>query len=157
MFRVKESDFPPTLVAAAWAVAALLAAAFAAGLGVTALSWAQAPVPPGLAALTAALTALAAAAFLWLWRRNLAAQRALRQVKLLAHDILASMDQGVVTTGTAAVVTSINSGAMRLLGAGEGCVGHPLAALTSDEVPLDGLCRRVLERHERVRDQEFAL
>src|SRR5262249_28879319 len=33
----------------------------------------------------------------WLRRRYLSSQQALRQVKMLAHDILASMDRGVLT------------------------------------------------------------
>ena len=37
-------------------------------------------------------------ATLWLQQRQLAIRRTLHQVKLLAHDILASMDQGVITT-----------------------------------------------------------
>src|SRR6476620_1214974 len=35
---------------------------------------------------------------LWLQQRELATRRALNQVKLLAHDILASLNQGVITT-----------------------------------------------------------
>ena len=44
-------------------------------------------------------------------------QQNLHQVKLLAHYILASMNQGVITTDLPrASLTSINSAAIRILG-----------------------------------------
>ena len=50
----------------------------------------------------------------WWFRRQYSTnRRALRQVKMLAHDILASMDQGVITTDREGVITSINSAATR--------------------------------------------
>jgi PAS domain S-box-containing protein len=134
-----------------------MALAFSASVGVAVSAYARSSPLSGVAAAQAVLVALAAAAFLWHRRQNVAAQESLRRVKLLAHDILASMEQGVVTTDNEARVTSINSGAVRLLGASEECVGHPLARLASAEVPLDGICRQVLGRHEPVRDRECAV
>src|SRR5262249_2310584 len=93
----------------------------------------------------------------WLWQRYLASQQSLRQVKMLAHDILASMDQGGVTTDFADSVTRINSTGNRLLGGDFECVGRPLACIAAAEVPLVELSRQVAERQDGVRDRDFTL
>jgi PAS domain-containing protein len=63
----------------------------------------------------AAIVAFCLAAMWWLPRRSFSSQRSLRQIKMLAHDILASMDRGVVTTNREGIITSINSAAIGLL------------------------------------------
>jgi PAS domain S-box-containing protein len=94
-------------------------------------------------------------AFLQSRHRYLDTRRSVQRVKLLAHNILASLDQGVVTTDQDSVITSINSAAIRMLGVDFECVGRPVACLSTDEVPLADLARRVADRHEPVRDLEF--
>ena len=86
-----------------------------------------------------AVLLLCTLATLWLQQRQLAIRRTLHQVKLLAHDILASMDQGVITTDLQTVITSINSAAIELLGVDSECIGRPIACISSAEVPLDDL------------------
>jgi two-component system sensor histidine kinase HydH len=86
-------------------------------------------------------------------RRYVESQQSLRQVKLLAYDILASMDLGVITTDRQGIVTSINSAAIRLLGVDFDCVGRPIASLTTAEVPLDQVARRVIDRPGSVPDE----
>jgi PAS domain S-box-containing protein len=97
------------------------------------------------------------AALWWLRRRYLASQQSLRQVKMLAHDILASMDRGVVTTDRAGVITSINSAGLRLLGVDFECVGRPLASIAPPDLPLTDLYREVVVRQIPVRDRDFTL
>jgi signal transduction histidine kinase len=104
-----------------------------------------------------AVLLLCTLATLWLQQRQLAIRRALDQVKLFAHDILASLDQGVITTDQAAVITSINSAAMNLLGVGLDCIGRPITGISSAEVPLEELCRGVTERKTTVVDRELTL
>jgi two-component system sensor histidine kinase HydH len=94
------------------------------------------------------------AALWWLRRRYLASQQSLRQVKMLAHDILASMDRGVVTTNRTGIITSINSAGIRLLQVDFECVGQPLASISPAEVPLVDVYREVMEGQSSVLDRE---
>jgi signal transduction histidine kinase len=94
---------------------------------------------------------------LWWQQRQLAILRTLHQVKLLALDILASMDQGVVTTDLGGVVTGINTATIRILGAESDCVGEPLTSLPSAGAPLRELADQVSERHAAVWDYDFDL
>jgi signal transduction histidine kinase len=107
-------------------------------------------------ALSAVLAACAAAVW-WLRRRYVASQGSLRRVKMLAHDVLASMDRGVVTTDPAGVVMSINSSGIRLLGVDFDCVGRPLAAICPAGVPLAEVYREVVAGRgaAAVRDRDF--
>jgi two-component system, NtrC family, sensor histidine kinase HydH len=59
-------------------------------------------------------------------------QKSLRDVKILAADILSSVDQAVLTTDKSGVVTSINQRGMELLATTDRCVGQPLAELSSE-------------------------
>jgi signal transduction histidine kinase len=96
-------------------------------------------------------------AMLWLQQRQLAMLRSLHQVKLLALDILASMDQGVITTDLRGVVTGINTATIRILGVESGCVGAPLSDLPAVGAPLVALAGRVAERNAAVWDHDFDL
>jgi signal transduction histidine kinase len=104
-----------------------------------------------------AILLLCTLATLWLQQRQLAIRRALDEVKLFAHDILASLDQGVITTNESSVVTSINTAAINLLGVDFECVGRPIACISSTEVPLEELSRAVTERKVAVSDRELTL
>lgn len=94
---------------------------------------------------------------LWLQGRQLTISRTLDQVKLLAHDILASLNQGVITTDRNSVITSINPAALRLLEVGPDCLGKPIRSVSSVEVPLDALSRSVTVRGETVSDRELTI
>ena len=155
MFRVKTTDVPSSLKVAAWALTVLLFVAWALSLALLVKARAGRSHSVGWTAILAVLLTLTTISFPWFWKRSVASQRALHRVKLLAHDILASMDQGVITTDNRGVITSINSGASRLLAVGEECVGRPVSAIASSEIPLDALRVRVIERHEHVRETEF--
>jgi two-component system sensor histidine kinase HydH len=99
--------------------------------------------------------ALGLAALWWLRRREVSSQQSLRQVKMLAHDILASMDRGVVTINREAVITSINSAAIGLLEVDFECVGRPLASICPPDVPLAEMYREVVGQQAAVRDRDF--
>src|SRR5262249_58636985 len=104
-------------------------------------------------ALLVAVILVSLSAFLWwLRRRYRHSQRSLRQVKMHAHDILASMDRGVVTTDLAGEVTSINSAGMHLLGVdGEG-VGLPLVQLSPAWHALPEAVQHATLRHQPLLD-----
>jgi two-component system sensor histidine kinase HydH len=157
MFRVQQSDVSASLMATASVVLGLLVLSLGLSFAGLMASPGGRSAPDPLALLLTLLLGTTTAVFVWHWRRDLAAQRALRRVKLLAHDILASMDQGVITSDTDGRVTSINSGAMRLLAVGEECVGLPLDVLSTSTMPIASLGRSVIEKHETVRDREFGV
>jgi PAS domain S-box-containing protein len=94
---------------------------------------------------------------LWLQQRQLAVLRMLHEVKLLALDILASMDQGVITTDLSGVVTGMNTATLRILGGESECVGRRLADIPSGGPELAALAGLVGERHAAVWDRDFSL
>jgi len=82
-------------------------------------------------------------------------QRSLRDVRVLATDILASIDQGVITTDRNGVILSINPRAQELLNRADDGIGIALKDLPKSHAPLDDVCRRVLKDQENVRDQDY--
>ena len=102
-----------------------------------------------------AIVAFCLAAMWWLPRRSYSSQRSLRQIKMLAHDILASMDRGVVTTNREGIITSINSAAIGLLEVDFECVGRPLASISSKDAPLMAVYQEVVGNQAAVRDRDF--
>ena len=182
MFRVKDSDAGPGFslpgrVVRGTLIVALLASFTSAWLIVQEWgqlgSWVEAADPPGTATieqlqhrvgfqlactlLVSATLLLCLLALWWLQRRYLSSEQSLRRVKLHAHDILASTDQGVITTDQQGSITSINSAALRLLRVDFECVGRPLACIITPEVPLVELCREVAERRAPISDRDFTL
>jgi two-component system, NtrC family, sensor histidine kinase HydH len=104
-----------------------------------------------------AVLVLCTVATLWLQQRQFATQRTLHQVRLLSSDILASMDQGVITTDPRKTITSINSAAIWILGVESDCVGQPLARIAAEGLPLVEMAGRVAERNAAIWDQDFAV
>lgn len=104
-----------------------------------------------------AVLLLCTLAMVWLQQHQLVVLRMLHQVKLLALDILASMDQGVITTDLHDTITGINTSAIRILGADPDCVGRPLPSLAAGGGALANLAGRVAARNAAVWDQDFAL
>lgn len=68
-------------------------------------------------------------AIVLLSRAYRSSQKSLRDVKVLAGDILSSMDQAVITTDLEGNVTSINRRGLELLGTHDECIGKPLASM----------------------------
>ncbi len=101
--------------------------------------------------------ALGLTATWWLRGRYSSSERSLRQVKMLAHDILASTDRGVITADLLGAVTSVNSAALRLLHLNTECVGRALEQVAAPEIPLVETCRHVCERRQPVRDRDVVL
>jgi PAS domain S-box-containing protein len=108
-------------------------------------------------ALATAVLLVCTLATLWLQHRELAVRRTLHHVRILANNILASLDSGVVTAGQTGAITSINSAAARLLGVDPECVGRPVHSISSPEVPLERLRLTVAERRETVREMDVTL
>ncbi|HLN29125.1 MAG TPA: ATP-binding protein [Gemmataceae bacterium] len=104
-----------------------------------------------------AMLAFCLAFIWWLQRRYSAGQQSLRRLKMLAHDILASMDRGVVTTNRDGIITSINPAALQLLEVKFECVGRSLASIAPAGVPLEDIHRGVVEGDSAARDRDFNL
>lgn len=90
----------------------------------------------------------------------LSSQRSLRNVHVLASDILASLDQGVITTDQQAAILSINPRGRELLAPSMGgtevaYIKMPLNNLSPDHHPLEEICREVLETQEHIRDRDY--
>ncbi len=110
-----------------------------------------------LSIAVSAILLLSTGAIWWLRRRYLSSQKSLQQIKMMAHDILASMDRGVVTTNWSGIITSINSAAIRLLGVDFECVGRPLGCVASDCGNLIHMYGDLIEGRAPVRDQDFSI
>lgn len=182
MFQVRHSEERPGGQVATGAVlAAVLLALLLNGAAVLLIAneyhrlgtWADAPRPVVRAAiqslreevllqvtfaLVVTVTLVSCAVTLvWFRRRYSASQQTLRDVRSLAYNILASMDQGVITTDRGGTITSINSAAIRLLGAERDCAGKPLSLVCPARLPLAELTHQLAQRQVPIRDRDFPL
>jgi two-component system sensor histidine kinase HydH len=182
MIRVKPSEAQARIPAMAASVLVMLI--FATGLSVAAVfqvlseyqllsDWMARPATVSVGAIATlrrdvgtriivrsaalAVLLLTTLTMLWLQLRQLAMLRVLQQVKLLALDILTSMDQGVITTDLHDTITGINSAATRILGVESDPVGRPLPSLNPGVGPLVALAHQTAERNGAVWDHDFAL
>ena len=110
-----------------------------------------------LSIIVFAILLFSTGAIWWLRRRYSSSQQTLLRLKMMAHDILGSMDRGVVTTNWEGAITSINSAAIRILGVNFDCVGRPLASVAVEATGLTELYRDVIEFRAPVRDRDFAI
>ena len=182
MFRVKGSEIDPSI---SWVLLALLLLILIAALVTSWLTWTlsveRSPTSDlnygngeiiserprvlprenrwhvGLAIVVLMILVVAAGLVLVVHRAYLTSRRSLREVKVLAGDIFASMIQGVVSTNCHGIITSINSTGSELLCVGSECVGHPIAVVSSPEIPLDQLSREVLLSGVPAGDRAFTV
>jgi PAS domain S-box-containing protein len=96
-------------------------------------------------------------ATLWLQQRQHSISRALDEVKLTAHDILSSLNDGVITTDQRGIVTGINSAAIGLIGVSLEAIGRPISCISTAQVPLQELCRAVAENRRVGAERELVL
>ncbi|MCA9057981.1 MAG: PAS domain-containing sensor histidine kinase, partial [Planctomycetaceae bacterium] len=90
-------------------------------------------------------------------RGYLTTQQSLRDVKVLAADILASMDAGVITTDPTGRITSINPRGRELINHGDDCVGRVLTDFTAEHALLADICSEVSSLHNCVRDRDYCV
>ncbi len=88
-------------------------------------------------------------------RAYISSEYSLRKVKVLATDILASMDQGIITTDRNASILSINPRGRELLNRRNDGIGIALEDLAKEHATLHEICRRVLKDQNNVRDQDY--
>lgn len=111
-----------------------------------------------LASLLIVEAIVAGVARFFLVRAYIGSARSLREVKVLATDILASMDQGVITTDQTGLITSINPCGRMLLGgdlfSNSNWIGRRLREMDDRFAPLEEISRQVLTDDTVVRDQD---
>ncbi|MCA9053438.1 MAG: PAS domain-containing protein [Planctomycetaceae bacterium] len=88
-------------------------------------------------------------------RDFLSSQRSLRNVHVLASDILASLDKGVITTDEQNNILSINPRGLELLKPPSTGTEVALARIPPDHHPLEQLSQQVLEKHSNIRDWNY--
>ncbi|HBL43603.1 ATP-binding protein [Gimesia sp.] len=98
-----------------------------------------------------------AVALALLVRAYLNSERSLREVKVMASDVLASMDQGVLTTDRDEVITSINPRGIELLGLQGQVVDQPLSVVGIEHTLLSVICSHVNAHHSPVRDCDYTI
>jgi len=104
------------------------------------------------------LVLIAAACLLVFVVRALLTSRAtLRDIRVLAWDILASMDHAVVTIDRAGCLTTINPAGIELLGLTPDCEGRSLRELCGPEMPLADISDGVLRSGQRQHDHDFSV
>ena len=108
-----------------------------------------------LSALLVLNMLVTAIAFGLVVRGYMTSERSLRDVKVLATDILASMDAGVITTTTDAVITSLNPRGRELLGLTGDGVGTRLADIDPQHKLLDEFCSEINTTHHPIRDRDY--
>ncbi len=98
-----------------------------------------------------------AVALALLVRAYLNSERSLREVKVMASDVLASMDQGVLTTDRDEVITSINPRGIELLGLQGKVLDQPLSVVGIEHTLLSVICSHVNAHHSPVRDCDYTI
>ncbi len=88
-------------------------------------------------------------------RAYISSERRLREVQVLATDILGSLDQGIITTDRKGRIFSINPQGRELLGLAENGTGIALSDLSPQHATLQEICQQVLDGHARVRDRDY--
>lgn len=182
MFRVQHADERPLgrLVTGAVLGAVMLALLLNCGALLLVIheyrllgAWADAPQPVAISSVRSlrgevllqvafatvilATLLVCAVTLVWFRRRDSASQQALRDVKNLAYNILASTDRGVITTARDGTITSINSAAVRLLDTDADCVGKHLAQVCPVGLALTDMAQQLAQRQLPVRDRDFTI
>lgn len=90
-------------------------------------------------------------------RGYLHSEQSLRDVKVLATDIIASMDAAVITTDQFGTMTSVNVGAGERLGLDGSFVGRLLSEIEPAHSPLVSICAEVNRTHQTIRDRDYCV
>jgi len=98
-----------------------------------------------------------AIAFAIVVRGYLSSEQSLRDAKVLATDICASLDAGIITTDRIGGMTSINQRGFELLDLADDCIGRTLTDSGSGHALLDAICREVNKHHICIRDREYSV
>lgn len=90
-------------------------------------------------------------------RGYLHSEQSLRDVKVLATDIIASMDAAVITTDRHGMMTSVNAGATERIGLDGSSVGKLLSNIDPAHGLLASICAEVNRTHQTIRDKDYCV
>lgn len=90
-------------------------------------------------------------------RGYLHSEQSLRDVKVLATDIIASMDAAVITTDRQGMMTSVNAGARERIGLDNDSVGKLLSEIDTAHSLLASICAEVNRSHQTIRDRDYCV
>ena len=90
-------------------------------------------------------------------RGYMRSERSLRDVKVLASDILASVDAAVVTTDRRGMMTSINGSGREFIGLDDNSIGRYLLDIDREHALLGSICAEVNTTHRTVRDTDYCV
>ena len=90
-------------------------------------------------------------------RGYLHSEQSLRDVKVLATDIIASMDAAVITTDRHGMMTSVNVGARERIGLDSSSVGKLLSEIDPAHALLASICEEVNQTHQTIRDRDYCV
>ncbi|MCA9133514.1 MAG: PAS domain S-box protein [Planctomycetales bacterium] len=96
-------------------------------------------------------------AFLFLVRAYVSSEQSLRDAKVLATDIRASMDAAIITTDRQGRITSINPRGRELVGLSDEWIGERLADVGREHALLESLRVDVSRHHKSIRDREYCV
>jgi len=102
-------------------------------------------------------TVAVAIAFLFVVRGFLSSERNLKDAKVLAADILASMDAGVITTDMIGGIISINPRGRELIGSEDAQPVRSLKEIGSEHALLASICDELRRNHHPIRDRDYHL
>ncbi len=111
----------------------------------------------GLSVLLALNIVATAMAFGLVLRGYMTSEKSLENVKLLATDILASMDSGVITADKEAVITSVNPSGRELLELPGNAVGLRLSKIGDSHQLLDRICTEINTHGHPIRDRDYVV
>jgi len=112
----------------------------------------------GRLAILMVLNAIGTAVALGLVLRGyIRSERSLRDVKVLASDILASVDAAVITTDRHGMMSSINGGGKDLVGLNDDSIGRYLSDIDPAHALLGSVCTEVNKTHRTVRDRDYCV
>lgn len=116
----------------------------------------------GLLSVLLALNTIGTAiAFAFVIRAYFSSEQSLRDAKVLATDIRASIDAAIITTDLRGIITSVNPQGRELIGLGDYCVGRALSELSGEldgeHFPLEAMCRDVLDQQRSIRNRDYVV
>lgn len=94
-------------------------------------------------------------AFALVVRGYASSEETLRDVKVYANDVLASMDAAVVTTDRSGKITSVNSSGLEILQCDTEVLGQSLSQIDPQHSLLGTMCEEVGAHHHPIRDRDY--
>ncbi|MCA9158018.1 MAG: PAS domain-containing protein [Planctomycetales bacterium] len=98
-----------------------------------------------------------AIAFAFVVRAYFSSERSLRDAKVLATDVRASIDAALITTDRSGQLTSVNPQGYALINLKPDCLGMPLSEVDSQHAALSAMCSEVLAKHVNIRNRDYSV